>query len=52
MLICNIVFSLLQIHEFRNKDVATDVLSFEEFLDDYLGDIIISIDIFNLNIFS
>jgi probable rRNA maturation factor len=30
--------------EFRNKDVATDVLSFEEFLDDYLGDIIISID--------
>jgi probable rRNA maturation factor len=31
-------------YEFRNKDTATDVLSFEEFLDDYLGDVIISID--------
>lgn len=30
--------------EFRGKDVATDVLSFEEFLEDYLGDVIISID--------
>ncbi|MGL5021022.1 MAG: rRNA maturation RNase YbeY [Mycoplasmatales bacterium] len=31
-------------NEFRYKDSATDVLSFEEFMDDYLGDIIISVD--------
>lgn len=30
--------------EFRNIDRVTDVLSFEEHLDDYLGDILISIE--------
>ncbi len=30
--------------EFRGVDRATDVLSFEEHLDDYLGDILISIE--------